>query len=188
VETLRRDAEAKIDVALGFEAPLFVPVPRDPRAIGRARPGEGNRPYSVGAGPTVTVMGLQQSAWILRTVAPTLAGYETTTDWRRWPARVGPPILLVWEAFVTGPAKSATHEGDAETAAAAFLQGEAALDGVNAVTAEAPLSLIAAAALWAGLPIPSRDLRTPALVLKPAHPLRASQVQAAPVDANSVRS
>lgn len=171
VDVLRRDAASKIDVALGFEAPLFVPVPNDPRAIGRARLGEGNRPYSVGAGLAVTVMGLQQSAWVLRAVAPAFAGYETTTDWRRWPARAGAPILLLWEAFVTGPAKSPTHEGDATTAAAAFVQGEGGLDSVNAVTAEAPLNLIAAAALWAGLAIPTPDLLAPALVLKPARAL-----------------
>jgi hypothetical protein len=170
VEILRSDFASGSDVALGFEAPLFIPVPADPQSIGRARQGEGNRPYSVGAGLTVTVMGLQQSAWVLRAVAAALESYEVTTDWRQWLLPEGPARLLLWEAFVTGAAKAATHAGDAVTAGAMFLAHEHALDTVNAVRAESPVSLVACAAMWAGLSIPGASLRSPVLVLKPTEP------------------
>lgn len=56
-------------VALGFECPLWVPVPLDPLELGRARPGEGDRPWSAGAGAGVLATGLAQVVWILREVA-----------------------------------------------------------------------------------------------------------------------
>jgi hypothetical protein len=56
------------------------------------------------------------------------------------------------------------------TAAAMFVTHERALDAVNAVTAESPLNLVAAAALWAGVPIAPAELVTSALVLKPSEP------------------
>src|SRR6266545_6947444 len=52
-------------VALGFECPLFIPVPRHWDAIGKARVGEGNRAWCAGAGATVTTYGLQEVAWTL---------------------------------------------------------------------------------------------------------------------------
>jgi hypothetical protein len=37
-------------IAVGFECPLFVPVPQDPLRLGVAREGEGDRPFSATAG------------------------------------------------------------------------------------------------------------------------------------------
>ena len=122
------------------------------------------------AGLTVTIMGLQQAAWILREIAPALPAYDVTTEWTRWGAGGDRPMLLLWEAFVTGIAKSQTHVGDAMTAAVAFVQHEAELAAANAVSAETPLSLVACAALWAGVDIPVAELRSPSLVLRPAKP------------------
>ncbi len=45
-------------LALGFEAPMFVPARRDPAKLLSARCGEGNRPFSAGAGATVLVLGI----------------------------------------------------------------------------------------------------------------------------------
>lgn len=118
----------------------------------------------------MTVMGLQQTAWVLREVAPLLGGHLVTTDWRKWGQPSPQPRLLLWEAFVTGAAKAPTHMGDALTAAAAFAENETALDAVNAVTAETPISLVACVALWAGIGIPVTMLRQPVLVLKPSSP------------------
>jgi hypothetical protein len=66
VEDLARDLNSGYSVALGFEAPLFVPVPVGACSIGRARQGEGNRPFSAGAGCGALVVGLQEVAWVLR--------------------------------------------------------------------------------------------------------------------------
>jgi hypothetical protein len=170
VEALRRDAATDLDVALGFEAPLFLPVPQEPTELGRARSGEGSRPYCGGAGPTVTVLGIQQTAWVLRAVAEAFQSHAVTTEWRGWRGRDDRPRLLLWEAFVTAGAKSPTHQGDAATAALAFIQNEGALADANAVSATTPLSLIGAVALWAGLPIDAQLLRAPVLVLKPGRP------------------
>lgn len=58
------DAGAR-GVALGFECPLFVPLPDDPFQLGAARIGEGNRPFSGGPGTAALVTGLVETAWIL---------------------------------------------------------------------------------------------------------------------------
>src|SRR5437870_5067947 len=52
-------------VALGFECPLFIPVPRYWNRIGKARVGEGNRSWSAGGGATVTTYGLHEVTWTL---------------------------------------------------------------------------------------------------------------------------
>jgi hypothetical protein len=53
-------------IALGFECPLFVPVPRDANQLGKARRGDGNRSWSAGPGTGALATGLVQTAWILR--------------------------------------------------------------------------------------------------------------------------
>jgi hypothetical protein len=50
LDGLAEDLTAGQAVALGFECPLFVPVPEQPLRLGMARPGETNRPWSAGAG------------------------------------------------------------------------------------------------------------------------------------------
>ena len=44
-------------VALGFEAPMYVPVRDEPNNLLKARVFEGSRPWSAGAGPTKTKVG-----------------------------------------------------------------------------------------------------------------------------------
>jgi len=53
-------------VALGFEAPLSFPDHDKPRLLGKARPEDGARPWSAGAGATVLPTALAQLRWILR--------------------------------------------------------------------------------------------------------------------------
>ncbi|MFL6257197.1 MAG: hypothetical protein ACJ74T_19490 [Pyrinomonadaceae bacterium] len=71
-----------LNIALGFEAPLFVPVPDDPNDIGLARAGEDNRPFSAGAGASAALVGLQQAAWIMSRLRGDLGKYEVTTEWQ----------------------------------------------------------------------------------------------------------
>src|SRR5687768_8806186 len=65
ISSLQEDLAVGVSIALGFEAPLFIPVPKDPNDIGRSRPGEGNRPFSAGAGASAALIGIQQVAWIM---------------------------------------------------------------------------------------------------------------------------
>jgi hypothetical protein len=48
VNAVGDDLAAGRPVALGFECPLFVPVPVEPLRLGKARPGDGNRSWSAG--------------------------------------------------------------------------------------------------------------------------------------------
>lgn len=135
-------------VALGFECPLFLPVPSEERRLGRARAGEGNRAWSAGAGSGALATGLVQAAWVLRAIQAVCPQSQLHL---RWPALLASGQgLLIWEALVTGDAKAGTHVGDAAAAVAAFRAALPDLESQAAVTAEHPISVIGAAALWSG--------------------------------------
>jgi hypothetical protein len=67
-----------------LESPMSVPVPQDAadswRELGRARDGEGKRPWSAGAGAAVLATGLAQGAWMLRSLAAVTHGLTVTTQ------------------------------------------------------------------------------------------------------------
>src|SRR6516225_6746310 len=59
-------------LALGFEAPMFVPIRTDPKRLTVARKGDSgrglpSRPFSESAGPTSLVTGLVVVSYILNT-------------------------------------------------------------------------------------------------------------------------
>jgi alkylated DNA nucleotide flippase Atl1 len=153
-------------VALGFECPLFVPVPEDPIRLGAARPGEGNRPWSGGPGTAALATGLVQAAWVLRAmrdrcpeVTAYLAWNEFTTAGRG---------LFLWEAFVTRQGEATTHVDDALLAAKTFRDALPDPLAANAVEAPAPLSLIGSALLWGGWSTDTTLLHKPCLVIRAA--------------------
>jgi hypothetical protein len=155
-------------VALGFECPLFVPVPRDPRRLGAARPGEGSHPFSAGAGTGALVTGLVQTAWILRELRDRCPDAVAFADWTDFVNAGGG--LFLWEAFVSGSAKIRTHVDDARVAAATFRDSLPNPLTANAVEAQNPLSLVGTALLWSGW---SRDvalLHEPRLLIKAGSP------------------
>jgi len=170
---LKQDLKHGYDIALGFEAPLFIPVPEDADNLSRGRSGEGNRAWSAQAGSTVAMLGIHQAAWLLRVLRRSCGdSCELTLDRRKWPPTGPSPILFCWEAFVSGSAHGASHVQDAATAAVEFLRSEDTMMAVNAVTAEQPISLIGAVAVWSGW-VESLDiLHSPTLVIKPAEPYR----------------
>ena len=149
--------------ALILESPVAVPVPAADengwRDLGRARAGEGNRPWSAGAGAGVLATGLAQTAWILSRLGSLRPGVTVTTQPARWGN--GGAALLLAEAFVSGtgkpvPTEAGQHAADAEAAArglAACLPGLA--DTPTDVTCEPhrSLNLLALSAQWAGLAI-----------------------------------
>jgi hypothetical protein len=141
-----RELEQGNPVALGFECPLFVPVPDDEMALGRARVGEGNRSWSAGAGTGAMATGLVQCAWVLRTLRASRPTERLFLDWRDFLiARRG---LFLWEAFVSAASKGKTHVDDAAVAVTAFENSLPDPASHSTVTAENALSLVGAAALW----------------------------------------
>lgn len=142
------ELKAKRPVALGFECPLFVPVPADEFALGKARAGEGNRSWSAGAGTGALATGLVQAAWVLRAVREECPDDELHLDWNAF-TEAGSG-LLVWEAFVSAEAKGGSHVDDAAIAVAAFVDALPDVRAVSTIDAEHPLSLIGAVAEWSG--------------------------------------
>src|SRR5436309_3273334 len=151
--------ERQQPVALGFEMPLFVPVPTDPAQLGKSRPCDRGAPaWSSNVGASVMATGIVQSAWILRLVHDRLPETELHLRWEPFAeARMG---LLIWEAFVTKEAKGKTHEEDATIGLDAFCAQLPTPGDPNGDDTEQPLSLAAAAALWAGWDLPPEALRS----------------------------
>jgi hypothetical protein len=170
VDAIAGDLRAGRPIALGFDSPLFVPVPRDQRRLGKARAGERNRAWSASGGAGALATGLVQEAWVLAEVGARVGVGEVqvTLDWSSFTSN--PRGLFLWEAFVSGAAKKATHVEDATVAVAAFLEALPNPPGRNAVHEERVLSLIAAAALWSGITSDATLLRSPCVVLRADEP------------------
>ena len=173
---------AGIKVALGFECPLWVPVPDEPSGLTAGRAVDGNKPWSAGAGASALAAGLTETAWILR---ETRRGLEergvpppaTYLDWEEF-TRADAGIFL-WEAFVTGKAKGKgegaaedQHVADALTACKAFaasLPNSAAESPCE--PSDAVRSLIGSAVLWSGWSEDLDVLHGRCVVVKPAGPV-----------------
>lgn len=161
-------------VALGFECPLFVPLADDEHLLTRARPGEGSRAWSAGAGCGALATGLVQAAWVLRAIRASLKSPRTGyLDWEAFSkAQSG---LFLWEAFVSGKGKSSTHVADARTAGETFTRSLPNPISINAVACSTPVySLIGAAMLRTGWSQSSEVLAQACLVIKVTKPSTAS--------------
>lgn len=152
-------------VALGFEAPLFVPVPEKPALLGRARPCDLGLPsWSSGPGASVMATGVVQLAWILDAVRGRCVDARMHLDWDEFAhSRSG---LLLWEAFVSGTAKGASHEDDARIGLRAFCAQLPSPGDPAAIEGERPMSLAAAAAMWAGWAVDLAQLRSPCVLVR----------------------
>jgi hypothetical protein len=176
VAKIAEDLRCGYSIALGFEAPLFIPVPRSADDLSKGREGEDGCPFSAQAGAYVTTLGMHQAAWVLREIYCSCSEICTfTLNPQDWPPTTSRQLLFCWEAFVAGSAKGEdkeqSHVRDAATAAMAFLCREEDLMKSNKVAAERPLSLIGAAALWSGWTTDPKILhhnQTP--VIKPSKP------------------
>lgn len=139
-------------VALGFECPTWIPIPFESEDIGRARPGEGARAWSAGAGAGALATGIAQIGWILDATVAKLGSTPVTTNRDRW-AEQRP--LLLWEGFVSHNRKPAAsevgeHVADARAAVEAFGQNRVLPVDVPATKA---INLLAMAAAWAGMSV-----------------------------------
>lgn len=156
-----------LPVALGFECPLFVPLSDDVRLLTSARPGEGSRPWSAGAGCGALATGLVQVVWLLRAVRARLAApHSAHLEWESFCKDA--PGLFLWEAFVSGEGKSTSHIEDARAAAEAFALSLPNPDAFNAVRCLTPVhSLIGAALLRTGWTNSTEVLAQACIVIRP---------------------
>lgn len=165
VEAVMADLHDGRTVALGFESPLFIPVPVDEMRLGAARTGEGNRAWSAGAGAQVLATGLAQTTWTLEQIATATDGVRATTDWHATAS--GEANLFLWEAFVTARDKGRDHRHDAHLAACAFRDALPDPRMRSRVTSPRALSLVAASLLWSGLSRDTALLHLPTVVIGP---------------------
>jgi hypothetical protein len=112
-------------LALGFEAPMFAPLHHNSVHLTRARHGEGNRPFTAGAGANALVCGLVVVPYILSKLWERVQPAAATFDWTRLPT--ARRHVLVFEAFVTRQPAPAIGENchirDAKVAIEKFREG-----------------------------------------------------------------
>jgi hypothetical protein len=156
-------------VALGFEAPMFVPVPNDPARLGKARPCDAPSPsWSSNVGASVLATAIVQVPWILRYIHERVPDLRVHVAWPSFAEQQGG--LLLWEAFVSGAAKGETHEEDARSGVQAFCEQLPNPGEATAEATERPLSLMTAAAIWAGFDLAPEDMRRPSLLVRATRP------------------
>lgn len=154
--------------SIGFECPLFIPLPEKPENLTSARPGEGTKPWSVMSGPVVLSMGLNQCAWVFGKIFEQIREtMRVSFDWEEFvQERMD---LHIWEAFVSGKDKAGTHKGDAELAVRKFMNSLPSPETANAIDmGDTPVfSLAGAALLRSGLSADLELLEKKCLVIKP---------------------
>lgn len=150
-------------LAIGFEAPLFAPYREKAKTVLKGRQGEGNRPWSAGAGAAVTAAALGVVPYTLRKLrkrlpsATPLAGLDL-------PQRVGE--VLFWEAFVTASAKGADHADDALIALNAFHERSKRGPLISDLAEPVAFSLLGAALLRTDWTADVTVLEHPCLVIR----------------------
>jgi hypothetical protein len=105
VELLATDLNQNRSVALGFEAPIFIPLPADTAGLCLQRVGDRGRPWSAWTGSSVLALGVQQAAYVFGGMARRVVTQPRVSfD----PAELSraEATLVVWEAFVSGKAKN----------------------------------------------------------------------------------
>lgn len=135
-------------VALGFEAPLWVPARNDEMMVTGARAGEKSRAWSAGAGSGALATGLAVIPHILSRLRKAAPNAVATMDWKSPPT--GPQELLLWEAFVSSADKADSHEEDAMVAARGFERARGDLNAYQKLTSEPCLNLLGACLLRTG--------------------------------------
>lgn len=172
VERLAMDLHATRPVALGFECPLWIPVPEASSELGMGRPNEGSPSWSSQTGGCVLATGLAQVSWVLRELKARVPEVRGFVEWDNFTAAAGCRTFL-WEAFVSGAAKadreaSDSHTRDAETGARRFTEFvDDPVENCREFVPTTPfLSLIGAMMIGAGWTDNTDLLRTAPLVVR----------------------
>jgi hypothetical protein len=157
-------------VALGFEMPLFLPVPEDSMLLGTARPTDKNAPaWSSSTGASVLATGIVQVAWTLRTLHRQMPSTPVFLQWE--PFAAAQTGLFLWEAFVSRSAKGKTHEEDAAIGLKAFCDQLPVPGEPEGKEIDGAFSPAAALAIWAGWSLPHEELRRPGVVVRAKAPV-----------------
>ena len=175
-ESVGQDLDRGRRVSLGFECPLFVPLPEDQNLLTKARPEDGNRAWSAGAGCGSLATGLTEVTWVLRRARAALTrDVPAFLDWRRF-CDAGEGLLL-WEAFVSGDGKRGAgerfdnpHVRDAVIGGTCFLESVAAFEDQDQAPSDEVYSLVGAALLRSGWSTDLELLRVRPLVVKALNP------------------
>jgi hypothetical protein len=107
-------------LALGFEAPMFVPYGRNRRDLDKARDGDGDRAFSAAAGAAVLTKGLVIVPYVLEGLRRRAKAARPTFKWRERLAEQDP---LLFEAFVSHVGRPVSHEECARLAVKQFPRG-----------------------------------------------------------------
>ena len=151
-------------LALGFEAPMFVPYGRERSEFDKARKGEGDRSFSAAAGACVLTKGLVTVPYILQGLRHRAESAMPTFKWRE---RLSERDLLLFEAFVVHVGKSVDHEGCARLAIRQFpkeWEKRAILE--SAIDEPCTMNLLAAMLLRMGWSHEVKMLSEPCLVVR----------------------
>lgn len=153
-------------VALGFEAPMFIPLRDEPALLTRRREGETTVNWIGGPGAAVLATALAQVPWVLRDLRAKLGRPATATlDWQSFTAGQGAELFL-WEAFVSGAAKGADHIDDARIAVRTFRRALPNPGEHDAISEPSVVSLLGAALLRTGWSSDISLLSQPCIVIK----------------------
>jgi hypothetical protein len=148
IELVSAALRAERKVAVGFEAPCWVPRGRAYLRMTANRGGieaRMARPWSAGAGCGSLASGVANAGWFADALYKSYGPVRLTSLLDRY--MEGSAQLFVWEAFVSGHLKAVSHEGDAQLAVEAFTEGWPKL--CSAVDLEPCVNLLAAAFLAA---------------------------------------
>jgi hypothetical protein len=151
-------------LALGFEAPMFVPYGRKICDLDRAREGDGDRAFSASPGACVLTKGLVIVPYIVEELRRCTKTAKSTFNWRD---RLSEGDLLLFEAFVTHVGKSVSHEECARLALKQFPKGSeqrAAFE--SAVPEPCTMNLLGAILLRMGWAGDLRMLSEPCLIVR----------------------
>jgi hypothetical protein len=150
-------------LALGFEAPMFVPYGRKRYDLDKARTGDGDRSFSASAGACVLTKGLVIVPYILEGLRCRAHGARPTFKWR---GRLLKRDLLLFEAFVTHVGKT-SHVDCAHLALKSFpreWEKRASFD--SAVDEPSTINLLGAMLLRMGWTDDVTMLSEPCLVVR----------------------
>jgi hypothetical protein len=168
VEGVGRIAGRLIDepVALGFEAPMYVPIREKTMELLKARKGEGARPWSAGAGAQTLTMGIPIATYMLQKLREKAPGARAFLNWKSF--RLESNNLLLFEAFVSGKSKGKDHTDDANLAASKMLEYLLSNQYENAIQPDDNITnLLGMALLKAGWSTDIKLLDEPCLVVSP---------------------
>lgn len=151
-------------LALGFEAPMFVPYARQRNDLDKCRKGEGTRAFGASAGACVLAKGLVIIPYILEGLRRRVKDARPTFKWR---SPLSNRDLLLFEAFVTNMGKSVAHVECARLAIDQFSKGwgnrasfQSAVDG------QCTMNLLGAMLLRMGWTTDPSILSEPCLVVR----------------------